>query len=57
MSSLTKLLSTKQAAAILDMHAETLYKLKHDVGFVRIGRRVKFTEEAIAEYVRNHSSH
>lgn len=53
---LKPLLNAKQTAELLAIHPETLYSIKHEIGFIRVGRAVKFHPDDVLSYLERRSS-
>lgn len=52
---LPQLLSEREAAKLLGCSTDTLSRerKRNHIGFIRIGGRVAYTEEQLAEYIKN----
>ena len=47
-----KFISAKQASERLGTSRPTLSRIKDEIGYYRIGGKIKFTEEGISAYLR-----
>ncbi len=53
---MVKLFRIKEAAGLLGLSESTLYKktCTREIGFVKLGSRVVFTEEDLEKYIADH---
>jgi predicted DNA-binding transcriptional regulator AlpA len=52
--SLTKLMSADDVAEILGLSRAQVYLVKHAIGFIQLGRVVRFDPERVRAYVDEH---